>query len=225
MHLRTLNSKSFFVLVLFEQVLKMEPRECPICYETATLYLSVCNNKHYVCIDCIEHASCRINVLCTVKAEMMCQCAPMKCPLCRDGYVYMLDIPSEHDRPIIMMSNAAIRDILNNDAYKAGPVVFRGVKHEYAYDAILYWLRHPGYYAADVSGEKTVYVPPGNPLSLAQDVISNTHTACNHCHVIGSRKAVRDHMVVAHGEPLHRTRYSRRISDRRRLENNVSRDV
>lgn len=194
--------------------------ECPVCYKTVTVYVSICENKHHICIECAENMCCRKSYLPGLFSDRLVAIGKHHaCPLCRCGSLcYDDNVFANDPHKCSFVGNIHIQ-------FVDGAVTFRGQRYKNRYAAVEDWATKPlvtincwvcGAVVKQATGESEMSV-----LERLAD-----QCACVYCFDCGiglKRGALeQQHLCQSHGYSAHlsayavaRPRRSQRLLERR----------
>lgn len=201
--------------------------ECPICYKCVTTALSICKNRHYVCLECIESMLCHRTVLTTVMdIRVWTERRTQTCPVCRCGYLTYsgrtglttstLNILEYPDKQLGHYWSGDC-DIFN----APGSVTFRGVRYPNRLKAVSAWSKKPLMCYECECCDKSIRQTVDMPWSYVIEAIGAECTVCTVCWAILTSDEIcyhfaKQHYLLFDAEiPIGDRRRSRRIADQR----------
>lgn len=182
---------------------------CPICYEPNDIRISICGNKHFICLDCFESYVCKIYINLSVFSNDFAV-KPQSCPMCRQGTATVLKAHGDTIGGVLHFSSLE----MPQTAAKWKPCKFRGRKFNTPLAAVQWWQNNFRAYYECVACHETVTLNPGIPLSYVIDMLGKTCTLCC-CGQRHSREAAFYHFNVMHGTSFG-PRFSQRLATRAR---------
>lgn len=199
---------------------------CPVCYEQKRLVLSICKNKHWICIDCFEKVVCKILMRVTVLRTLMdVHDKNQSCPLCRGGDVG-LAIPTNPDE---RQPEPAVYGCVyvNESPMKLRPVTFRGARYRSHAAALSAWYDSPYFVYECVYCGETVQRTKDVPQDYIRETLGEHCTACDVCGDLFPWGEALEHIYRSHLPEVDFSKVPRRCSKRLlqlKLRQNSARD-
>ena len=196
--------------------------ECPVCYKTVTVFVSICEHDHYICLECVENMCCRKSYLPSISYERLVATGKQNsCPICRGGALKYDDDPSQP-------GECAFIGKLYLPLCTGAPVTFRERRYKNCHTAVAAWCSNPlvtvnCWVCGDVV-KQALGETEASTIERLRDQCACVY--CFHCSR-GMKRGLQEmlHLRTAHGYSFHnsvlsirRLRRSRRILERHARE-------
>lgn len=168
--------------------------ECPICLEAGRvskkLAVSLCDQSHWVCLECAERVICKISVHTTVlRSRSYCCLERVPCPMCRGGSVSLQSLEGRLE-PVMFGTLYAVKS--------PKPVYFRGARYPDNIRAIQHWAQNARFTYHCVGCDDFVLRTPDIPVHYIYERFAGKCTQCDLCHVKLPWNEAFDHLYKTH---------------------------
>lgn len=203
-----------------------ETFECPICFQKPRLGISLCANRHWLCLPCAEQLLCQATIYPLVMSTVCVNASLEKpCPMCRGGNVHMAENPRMADVSDTCLSvgedSYASEDVIAGNIYAflgthhRKPIQWRSWRYANHLKAIEYWLAHPQFTYKCSQCTRALTRQRDQPVASILQLFHEECTLCPICNVTLPWDQACDHWNQEHADgdelPIIAKRYLQRV--------------
>jgi hypothetical protein len=179
-----------------------DPVECPICREHTRVCVSICDNRHWLCMPCFEQIVMRVELYCYLSHTDLAVPDAKSCPMCRQGCVKLSNVVEELGVAPKLLGSLSV---YSHPATKDKPVHFRHRVYKNRFEAVDFALHHPVYVYESATDEDVVQLttPECNTHDHAIQIIAEKSMICDICYRVMPREQCIVHFWTVH---MHRSK-------------------